>query len=799
VGTNTGWLAFAGVALAVSMASTSPAQNAPSGATTSEASSTDLTEIIVTARRREEDLQQVPIEVSVVSTKDIHALNVLLEQDIGNVVSGLQVDPSAGSRDQTVTYAIRGQSGATGVVTYMNEVPNFSSDIFDLQSVQVLKGPQGTLFGDVTTGGAVLLQPVMPGDEFKGFVDVRLGSYEEHNVEFGAGGPIIPDVLSFRISGITHNVNGFTHDTYDGSPGDGLDNQALRAILKLDVGPVENILLGQYDNNADQQRLAVPLLAVPTLANSQPIPGAIAAAAGIPCIPACPTWISVMQQELAAQEKLGRYSSNVNDFGASPVVQNWGAINTTSVKAADWLTLRNILSYRESRTTSPGDNEQDGYSLPITDLLTLTGDGPRTITEEFQTQAQPLSSLHVAAGYYVEHDWNPDYQIGAAASFGGFTGPVDIGYISLASKVNDLNQGYYTQFDWTIIPRLTFTGGLRYTEIDNSTWTAPTSLAYTSLGMSFPTNVLPTQYGQIPGVPRNLILGETNYLPGVPQQELRGHKVTYTAAANYRLTDDVDLYVTTRTGYKPGNFNQTPPTPQYAEYQPENVTDWEGGIKTRWQLGSVSGITNLAVYDDSYNDIQRSFTVTNPSTGLPALITSNVAAARIRGFDLDFTLQFSPAFDLTGYWSYTDAFYTKFPNTGQFGPQFANVNLTTMLLSDVSKERAGLRPATHLNGFGSNLPDIVFSANVYYKSRYADQNLNGVISPISILPGRTLADLRADWNHIKGSHLSVAAGVINVGNYQGLIVTNDQTQSSGYAYGLYQEPRTYYVELHYDW
>jgi iron complex outermembrane receptor protein len=776
-----------------------PQTTVSTSATSTASDSEILTEIVVTARRRAEDVQQIPVEVSVVSTPDIHALNVLTEGGIGNLVSGLQADPAPGSANAP-TFSIRGQSGATGVVTYMSEVPNFSAKIFDLQNVQVLKGPQGTLFGDVTTGGAILLQPVMPSNEFEGFADVRLGSHYEHDVEFGIGGPIIADTLSFRISGITHNSNGYSHDIYNDTTGDGTDNQALRAIIKLDVGPVENVTLAQYENDADQARLPIPLLAVPTLANSQPIPAPIAALAGIRCAPACPTWISVMQQELAAQAGLGPYSSNVNDFGTNPVGQQWGVINTTNYQATDWLTVRNILSYREERTTSPGDNEQDGYSLPITDLITLAGSPARTTTEEVQVQAKPLDSLHLAAGYYYEHDWNPTYGIGAAASFGGYAGPLNTGYISLASKIDDFSKGTYFQADWKILPRLTLTGGVRYTQIDNSTWTAPTSLAYTSLGMQLPFNVLPTRLVTIPGVPPNLALGSTNYLPGIAQQELLGHKVTYTGALDYLLTDDVNLYVTTRTGYKPGNFNQTPPTPAFAEYQPENVTDWEGGIKTRWKLGGVSGITNLAIYTDSYNNIQREFTVTNPSTGLPAAIVSNVAAATIRGADLDFGFQFSPAFDLSGYWSYTDAFYTKFPNTGQFGPGTSNIDLTQMLLSDVSKNRVGLRPAVHLQGLaGEDLPDVVFSANAYYKSRYADQNTNGVLSPISIVPGRTLADLRTEWFHVGGGHLNVALGVINVGNNQSLLVTNDQTMTSGYAYGYYQSPRTYYLELHYDW
>jgi iron complex outermembrane receptor protein len=797
----------------------SPASTQPQGSATPQATAapqtaqstgsgsdvSELSEIIVSARRRSEDVQDIPVEVSVVHGDLLRDLNVFRPQDVGNLVSGLQADPESAQRDTSV-FVIRGQgsvfgTAGSGVVVYSSEVPDFLSDIFDLSDVQVLKGPQGTLFGRVTTGGAVLLQPRMPTDEFSGYADLRVGSYDEHDVEFGVGGPIIPGVLSARISGVTHNTNGFTHDIYNGTTADGTDNQAFRLIVKLDLGKFQNIDTVQYDNDADSQRGTIPLIAaslgtykggfpIPSPLNSLPLPAPVASAANIACPGGvCPTWYTVEANQLANQAKLGKYTFDDNAFGSSPVTQNIGVVNTSSYELADNLTLRNIASYREQKITQPGDNAQDGYAVPIVELWTVAGDGPAAITEEFQVQSQPVSALHLTTGYYYEDIYDPTYQASDVLLFGGYPGGQYIGYRNTLSKNITINQAGYFQADWTIIPRLSLTAGVRYTDAAIHNWlynATSTQLA----GQS----VVPTQYIQIPGGPRDLVPADNlSIIPGVPEQKLHEVRTTYTAAVNYKLTDDVNLYVTTRSGYKPGGFNATAAAGSNAEFGPETVTDYEGGIKTRWNFMGASGTVNLAVYHDSYDNIQRSEILSNATT-----VTENIAAAIIRGFDLDASIQFSPAFDLTAYWSYTDAYYTKYPNSGQFGPGTEGIDLTTMALSDVSRNRWGLRPYMHLMGFGHDLPDIVLSANVYGRTSYATTNTNGILDPAVTIPGRVLADMRIDWNHVNGTHLTLSSGVTNLTNNQSLIGVVDGTNIGGYGYGLYQEPRTYYGEIHYS-
>jgi len=810
--------AWLGAAMGVSAAGAAWAQDARPNRVAPEGAAA-VEEVVVTARRREEGLQDVPVAVSVVSTQEIRALNVLRPQDLSNVVSGLSAEPggsSGSTRGSNFNFAIRGQFGSTGVVTYVNEVPNYPSDLFDLSGIQVLKGPQGTLFGAVTTGGAILLQTQMPTDELKGFVDVRYSNKQLADVEFGLGGPIVPGVLSVRIAGIGHTGGSFTRDLYNDAPGDGQDNQALRFTAKLDLGRFENVAMATYARNADQVRLNIPLATVGTdlsgraLSIGGQIPASIAALANISCTPACPTYLAVARQQLAGQAALGHYRGYSNNFGQHTNFRTYGFINKANFQMSDWLTVRDIFSYYQSDTTAAGQAEQDGFLLPLTEVNLPTNKGTRTYTNEIQLQAQPTQTMHVTAGYFLQRSRQPTFQRLLVGQVGGFLSGVNVGYISQASKTRSRNQGLFGQVDWEVVPHLTLTGGARKTWIDSTNFTGPNIFSQcvgaaatcaavigtTNVNLSSPTNTLPTELLQIPGMPPALVLAETSNLPQAVRSRTNADKITYTLAAHYKVSDDVAVYVTTRTGYKPGGFSTSAPI-GFQQFGPENVTDWEAGLKTRWRMDELAGSMELAVYNDDYKDIQQSVNVIDPVSGRMSRVTQNTGAATIRGFDLDLTARYK-AFELSGYFSLTDAHYTDYPNTGQFGtsPPYSTLDLTQQQLAHVSKYRWGLRPSVHLQDMGLG-QDVVLSANVYYRSKFTGQN-SGVLTPYATLEGRTIADLRAEWRNVADTGLRLAAGVLNAGDYQGLVNVVDFTRTSGYAYGNYQQPRTWYLQAHYD-
>src|SRR5271168_4170262 len=156
------------------------AQLASNATTLESPSASQLQEVIVTARRVSENVQDVPIAIVDLNSTQLNLQSVTTANDLARVAPGLSIMNTAANTG-AVTYSIRGQ-GSTfgsgpGVIPYFDDVANFSQVIFDVADIQVLKGPQGTLFGRNTSGGAILFTPNMPTDTFNGYADVRAGNF----------------------------------------------------------------------------------------------------------------------------------------------------------------------------------------------------------------------------------------------------------------------------------------------------------------------------------------------------------------------------------------------------------------------------------------------------------------------------------------------------------------------------------------------------------------------------------------------------------------------------------------------
>jgi len=184
-------------------------------------------EIVVTARRREESVQTVPISVSVVGGEKIGELGLQTTGDLQRLVPGVLLN-GAGSMSNS-TYTIRGQGkavtgpGLLSVVTYVNDVPlppiGSFAPVFDLQGVQVLKGPQGTLFGRNTTGGAVLVNTRAPSYNLEGYVQADIGNYGKHSFQGAVNVPLVADRLAVRLAADIQRNDGFTRNITTGLSG----------------------------------------------------------------------------------------------------------------------------------------------------------------------------------------------------------------------------------------------------------------------------------------------------------------------------------------------------------------------------------------------------------------------------------------------------------------------------------------------------------------------------------------------------------------------------------------------------
>src|SRR5258706_2050181 len=207
-----------------------------------------LEEVVVTARRREEDLKKVQVAVTVVSQQLLKDNNVDTVSDLQFLVPSLTLNTNAPNE---VIINLRGQgvagnAGTPGVNIYLNEIPLASDgdgtasggpgNFFDLENVQVLKGPQGTLFGRNSAGGAILLQTARPTRDFGGRIEGTYGNYNDREVEGVLNLPMISDVLLTRFAFHTQQRDGYTwiqgEPAYpNGIDGDNRDNWAIRGTV----------------------------------------------------------------------------------------------------------------------------------------------------------------------------------------------------------------------------------------------------------------------------------------------------------------------------------------------------------------------------------------------------------------------------------------------------------------------------------------------------------------------------------------------------------------------------------------
>jgi iron complex outermembrane receptor protein len=220
-----------------------------------------LDEVIVTARRRDESLQQVPISITAIDQEALQRQGVSTLTDLQQLVPSAYVTGySHGSTQQF--FSIRGQSesglntgggagGGPAVVGYFSEVPVPMSGpglYYDLQSVDVLKGPQGTLFGRNTTGGAVLFEPQRPDlEKVTGYGQLLAGNYDRAQSEAAINLPVIDGKLAIRIAGQMESREGYTRDVNTGVDYDNRHFQAARiGILFQPNDAVEDYFIGNY-------------------------------------------------------------------------------------------------------------------------------------------------------------------------------------------------------------------------------------------------------------------------------------------------------------------------------------------------------------------------------------------------------------------------------------------------------------------------------------------------------------------------------------------------------------------------
>jgi len=743
-------LGAASVAFAASLAGApaAQAQNANSGA--------ELDEVVVTARRTRENLLSVPVAVTALGAETLQRRGIVSPSDIARSVPSLQAGTSNTARN-TIIFTLRGQGEIFGgsepaVATYIGEVPmDISSPglIFDLSDVQVIKGPQGTLFGRNTTGGAILLTPQRPASDFSGYAIVGAGNYDLRRFTGAVNVPVIEDRLLLRLAADANHRDGFTRELITGEKLDERNYWALRAssIVHL-TEDIENYTIVSYVKSDTGGSGSVLIDA---------LPGGQAART-------LPTLFTVLAEQRARGVRATKHSV-LNEYDKS---ETFLAINTTEAKLSERLSAKAIVGYRTYKQVSPRDT--DGSELIIVDADspyytsgTAMKPSQKQLTGELQLRGS-WDPVDLIVGVFADRrrPW-PDGTQDAQQLLGSPVTSITIARRKYDSRAAFAHASVSLE---RIVEGLKVSGGVRRTKDTRE--------------------IFSSNYRTVPF---------TCNLPDALAGCVRTDKSNFSATTwdiglEYQITPDLFAYATTRKGYKSGGFNTTSPLTTNRIFEPEFAKDVELGAKYRVNTAFVRGRLEAAVYRTRFTNIQVSNTVFDPGINRSFTVVRNAAAGTIKGLELEAALTFGGRAELNGFYARTKARYTRYPVPTLTGV----IDLSSAPFRMTPKDKYGVTAA-----YNFELGDL---GGLRTAATWTWQSRTLFSSPSRAVPYNVgyqgaygIMDLRADWTNIAGRNLDLGVFVTNVTNKTYYTSISDTLDSIGIAFATYGEPRMYGAEL----
>lgn len=675
-------------------------------------SASTLEEVVVTARKRAESLQETPIAVTAFSADELEAASVNNLMDLGayapNVSMATGQNGSGGANNGQIYIRGVGQSDFLfttdpGVGVYIDGVYHPRTlgsvlDIMDLEQVEVLRGPQGTLFGKNTIGGALNITSAKPSGEREGNLEATFGKFDRADFRGSINFPINDQwagraALSYKSrDGYGERRDFFTGNKLDETG----DEEQFGGRLALRWTPSDALTADfSFDySHWDQGSVPEQLIQFDDAGEFGGVPTILwNALVGIPSgLPMSSAFVS---------------GDPDVSFGTGPNVSDleaWG-IHGTFEWDVNWAVVKTILAYREMEAEFGRDG--DGSPLPIVSTNNTQDQ------DQFSVELQLLGTafddrMDWVAGFFYFDEFGRDQndvrltsglfdalesipvQLSGAPCEPPFFAPgcpgnpinpaLDLDF-DIFNEIDIASRAVFGQLTYDLTDQLSFTGGVRYTHEEKEYF-----------------------------LEHRRINSNTFIVPATEVDE-DWEEVSVLANLQYKWNDAVMTYVTYSEGFKSGGFNGRPTVGAEVEpYDPEFVESIEFGIKSQWLDDRLRA--NAAVFFYNYDDLQFSAVSSDPDTGTLLLVTDNVAKADVEGFELE--LQARPT-----------------PNLGIN----VAVGYTDFEISDV-EPRAGVTVDTQI----PRTPEWTASASVNYTLPWQEQGL---------------FDIRFDWSYEDDSFADV--------------------------------------------
>ncbi|MBV9995760.1 MAG: TonB-dependent receptor plug domain-containing protein [Caulobacteraceae bacterium] len=832
---------MSGAALALLFAApASMAQTTPGPS----ANGTKLEEVVVTARRSAENLQSVPVAVTVLQQRQLDTKGVFTPVDLTYSTPGLSVAASISDRNN-LTYNIRGEGQEFGtlfpaVITYFNEVPitQFGSgQFFDIGNIQVLRGPQGVLFGRVTDGGNIMVTPQHPTNRFEGYIETKLGDYGLHDFTGAINFPLIDRKLLLRAAFDVNRRDGFTKNL---ATGQDLDNVAYESFrVGLTVRPtdaIENYTVVSYQRTHDNGT-SVVLSGINPVALANSGGGLFPLAPGVYGVDAVgnvvpfragltplttASYIAAQQQRLAVQSGLGPRQVDYTSANFDKR-RNLFAVNTTSVDLTPDIQLKNILGYVNVRDDQ-ASNYGGGNGAAFLTCHSTCGDGS---TLPYNSQRQYSWELRIAGkslgkqlSWSVGTYW--DYQAPAEQFQNDDITLGILHRVSVQYAVTKSAAGYaFAEYAPSVLPGLKVNGGVRYTH-DSVISYNQTYLALIPAPSLVPTlTTVAESFGFPPATAAAVAAATTapipygqcvNYAPGSLFTTPTGsdcerfasyfHALTYSGGLSYQLPSGQMVYGKVSRGYRPGGVNAEAPLGADPKYAPEYDFSVEIGLKGDWRIGGVSVRTNLAAYHDDYTNIQKNVVLVGPG-GVASSTIRNFTAATIQGVEFEGAVIPVAGLTIGTTFAYTDAHYKSVPTAGQPGDPcnptlLQNIGFCSSNLFAYTPRFQTSLSADWVLPLDPSIGEVSVGGRFYYQSKQAF-NSTSALNPNAVEKGYGLLDLNALWRNPMGAPVDLSFFITNVTNKLYRIGSNDLSQNSslGTRAEIYGPPRMFGFGLKY--
>lgn len=789
---------LAGVALAAlavsdpALAASESAEAAPSADAGAQTADGGEETIVVTAsRRREENVQEVPVAVSVINAATLERRGDYTLGQIQQQVPSLQVfsfnprNTNINIRGLGSNVALTNDGLENGVGFYIDNVyygrVGLSQfDLVDLEGIEILRGPQGTLFGKNTTAGVINVTSKKPTFDPELSAEASLGNYGFYQVRASASAGVVPDLLAVRLSGAISENDGFLFNKTTNTRAQNYRNASIRGQLLFTPDPdLEIRIIGDYAKQEQDHVLGVFAALHTTYADGTPIPNNFAdRAARFP---------GYTLPEFKPFDRVGEadshYQSNMAGYGVSGEV-NWdlGGAALTSITAYRWWDW------------DPA-NDGDNTSLPVV-VKAQQANRQRQFSQEVRLASKGYRTVDYVIGAYYFWQIVRGYGASAYGPAAALWNRPGISPFSLAQwqtaldgfEANSVSTpetrtfALFGQTNWHISDALTLTTGLRFTHEKKE----GSFSQYWVSGLT----PAPADLTAVTAI-RTLFNPVTSYSSSFSDNSLSG-----LATLSWKVAPDINVYASYSRGNKSGGLNLTnlPTgfTAEQAKVRPEKVDAFELGFKS--QFLDRRATFNAAAFWTEIHDYQTAITEQVANSVNTRQYIANIPKVRSRGVEGDLSLRLNDNFSFNASASYTDAKYIDYANAPQ-----ALENLNHGGIQDLSgKPLAGVPKFAYSLGADAEAPlgqlggrDLSIYAHADYAHR-SSFNTSASNSAWAQVPGYGIANARLGLRTDDGLwDLSIWAKNLFDKNY----FLNLSAQNTGVVTAQLGEPRTYGVTL----